>query len=531
MTDLATMLAAAERRPARPLTALITRLASVGGVTVGESMVDATALVSGGITTDSRRIRPGGVFVAIAGAHVDGHDFAARAVAAGAVAVIAERPLPDVAASVLVVPSTRRSLAEAAGWWYGDPSHELGVVGVTGTDGKTTTSWLAVAALEAAGLRTGMVGTIARRIGGITEAGAEHQTTPEATELAAILRAMVGAGDRVAVIETTSHGLALERVAGIAYDAAIFTNLSHEHLELHGTFEAYRAAKLRLLERLADRPPGARMPAVGIVNLDDPEAARFTSATTAAGARLLTFGLSPTADVRAVNISDTDDGVAFRAIADGLSEDVSLSITGRFNVHNALAVVALGIGWGLDTAAVRRGIESVERIPGRMERIVAGQPFEVVVDFAHSPASLAAVLDELGPAAARRGGGVVCVFGSAGERDTAKRPLMGRVAGERCRLVVITDEDPRGEDGDAILDQIAAGAEMVGRRRGQDLLLVRDRRAAVAEAFDRAEPGDVVLLAGKGHERSIIGPQGETPWDEAAVARQLLAERGFTAAR
>jgi UDP-N-acetylmuramoyl-L-alanyl-D-glutamate--2,6-diaminopimelate ligase len=202
---------------------------------------------------------------------------------------------------------------------------------------------------------------------------------------------------------------------------------------------------------------------------------------------------------------------------------------GRFNVHNALAVVALGEAIGLDPAAVRAGLASVPVVPGRMERIDLGQPFGVIVDFAHSPASLKTVLDLLAPAAAARGGGLIAVFGSAGERDTAKRPVMGRIAGERCRLVVVTDEDPRDEDRDAINDAIARGAETAGRRRGHDLLVIADRRAAIEAAFERARPGDVVLLAGKGHERSIIGPNGPQPWNEVAVARELLGAGGHGA--
>ena len=205
---------------------------------------------------------------------------------------------------------------------------------------------------------------------------------------------------------------------------------------------------------------------------------------------------------------------------------LDLRLAGRFNIHNALAVVALGEALELDPERVRGGMAALEVVPGRMERIDAGQPFGVVVDFAHSPASLATVLDLLAPAAAARGGGLIAVFGSAGERDTAKRPQMGRIAAERARLVVITDEDPRGEDRDAILDEIARGAEAAGRRRGQDLLLIADRREAIAAAFEAARPGDIVLLAGKGHERSIIGRDGEQPWDERAVAEELLQAMG-----
>ncbi len=486
-----------------------------------------------GVGHDSRAIRPGMLFVAVPGLRTDGHDHVPAAVEAGATGVLVERILPGVGAPQVVVDDARRALASAAAWWYGDPSHELTVIGITGTDGKTTTAYLAVAALEAAGRRTGMIGTIATRIGGRTEAHPEHATTPESPDLQATLRAMVDAGDEIAVVETTSHGLALQRVASVAYDVAILTNLSHEHLELHGTWEAYRDAKLMLFDRLREartihkpRP----VPATAIVNLDDPSAGAFIGTARDAGARVVTYGTEPAADIRATSVVEDGDGL--RAAVAGLAGDdpIELRLAGRFNVHNALAVVALGLALDLDPVAVRRGLAALAGVPGRMERIDAGQPFGVVVDFAHSPASLSTVLDLLAPAAAARGGGLIAVFGSAGERDTAKRPQMGRIAGERARLVVVTDEDPRGEDREAILDAIARGAESAGRRRGQDLQVIADRRAAIAAAFEAARPGDIVLLAGKGHERSIIGPDGPQAWDEHAVAVELLHELGYTAA-
>ncbi|HEY6058048.1 MAG TPA: cyanophycin synthetase, partial [Candidatus Limnocylindrales bacterium] len=220
-------------------------------------------------------------------------------------------------------------------------------------------------------------------------------------------------------------------------------------------------------------------------------------------------------------------GLRIGIVAPGWMKPLALQLAGRFNVHNALAAVALGVGWGLDPAAVRAGLAAVPGVPGRMERVVRGQPFGVVVDYAHSPAALATVLDLLRPGADAAGGGLIAVFGSAGERDVEKRPMMGRIAGERCKLVVVTDEDPRGEDREAILDEIARGAEAAGRRRGHDLLLVADRPAAILAAFERARPGDVVVLAGKGHEHSIIGPRGPEAYDERAAALTALAQLGY----
>jgi len=522
----------------RPLGALVERLAAEGrlrGTRAGGRPVptgDVASIAVTGVTHDSRAVRPGMLFVAVPGLRVDGHDYVPAAIEAGAAGVIVERPIPGVAAPQVVVVAARPALGSAAAWWFGDPSRELTVIGITGTDGKTTTAYLAVSALEAAGLRTGMIGTIATRIGGRTDDHAEHATTPEAPELQAALRAMVDAGDEMAVIETTSHALALDRVVGVVYDVAILTNITHEHLELHGSWEAYREAKLSLFDRLR----GARgvqkprpVPATAIVNLDDPSAGLFVGTARDAGASVITYGTEPAADIRATRISEDRQGVHADIVTPSGDATIDLRLAGRFNVHNALAVVALGDALGLDAERVRQGLAGLAVVPGRMERIDLGQPFGVVVDFAHSPASLTTVLDLLAPSAAARGGGVIAVFGSAGERDTAKRPQMGRIAGERARLLVVTDEDPRGEDRDAILDEIARGAEAAGRRRGHDLLLIADRRAAIAAAFDAARPGDIVLLAGKGHERSIIGPDGELPWHERTVAEELLIELGHAA--
>ena len=536
---IAELLTAAELAGSVELGGLIARLTAEGrlrgarrdGRAIGPAGLAGISI--SGITNDSRAVAPGSLFVAVPGLHADGHDFAAAASRAGASAALVDRALPDIDLPQIVVDDTRVALATAASWWYRDPSAELAVVGITGTDGKTTTSFLATAALEVAGIRTGMTGTAATRIGGVQEANDAHATTPEAPELQRALRAMLVAGDAAAVIETTSHGLALNRVDAIAYDIAILTNLNHEHLELHGTWEAYRDAKLRLFEKLA-RPSGAPIaakpvswPATGIVNADDPSAGAFIGVAQEAGARVLTYGTDPAADVRATRVEEDQHRLRIAYDAPSGAATIHLRLVGRFNVHNALAVVALGEAVGLDPAAVREGLASVPVVPGRMERVESGQPFGVIVDFAHSPASLQTVLDLLAPLAASGGGGVIAVFGSAGERDTAKRPLMGRIAGERARIVVVTDEDPRGEDREAILDEIARGAEATGKRRGHDLIVIADRRAAIEAAIERARPGDIVLLAGKGHERSILGPDGPRPWNEREEAEGALHRAGF----
>ncbi|MBI2776212.1 MAG: UDP-N-acetylmuramoyl-L-alanyl-D-glutamate--2,6-diaminopimelate ligase [Chloroflexi bacterium] len=534
MTTLTELLAAAEPRTPRPLSGLVERLRVAGRLRSDPAGRYLATKIRGGVTEDSRAVRPGGVFVAIPGAHVDGHRFAADAATRGAAAIVVERRLPDLPSRVVqvVVDRSQLALAEAAAWWYGDPSRELGVVGITGTDGKTSTSFLAAAALGAAGVPAGLLGTVATQIGGVREVNVEHATTPAAPQLQAALRAMVAAGDRVAVVETTSHALALERVGGIGYDAAIFTNLSHEHLEFHGSFEAYRAAKRSLFERLASGSsnppkPGLAWPRAGIVNADDPAGPVFAAATREAGARLLTYGEAAGADVRIRSVAEEDGRLRVAYDAPSGAAEVRLRLAGRFNAWNALAIVALGEAFDLDPARVRAGLEGLAGVPGRMERLEAGQPFSVVVDYAHSPASLRVVLDELGAAARAAGGGVIVVFGSAGERDREKRPMMGRVAGERCRLVVLTDEDPRGEDREAILREIAAGAVAAGRREGEDLLLIVDRRLAIRTALEAARPSDVVLLAGKGHEPTILHADRAEPWNEREEAFAALAALGW----
>jgi UDP-N-acetylmuramoyl-L-alanyl-D-glutamate--2,6-diaminopimelate ligase len=530
LETLAARLTAAEPSAARRLSGLVGRLRNLdpevrlaaGGA--GDPWVR-------GVVSDSRDVTPGVVFVAVPGEHVDGHDFIADALRAGAAAVLAERPGATSPAPTVLVRSARRALAEAAAWWYADPARELGVIGITGTDGKTTTALLAAAALAAAGLRPGIVSTVATQIGGVREPNPVHSTTPEAPRLQAALRAMVAAGDDAAIIETTSHGLALDRVAAIGYDVAILTNLTHEHLELHGTFEAYRAAKRSLFERLAvdpSNPPKAAVawPRTGIVNADDPSAPVFAAATREAGARLVTYGRADDADVRLREVGQDEAGIRVTYRSDGREAEVLLRLGGSFNAWNALAVVGLGSALGLDPAAVRAGLESVTAVPGRMERVALGQAFDVVVDYAHSPASLALVLDEQAAVAGLRGGSILAVFGSAGERDTAKRAVMGRLAADRCRVVILTDEDPRGEDRAAIVAEIAAGARTASRTP-EAVLEIVDRRAAIREAMARARPGDVVVLAGKGHETSIIQAHGPEPWDELAEAEAALIDLGL----
>jgi UDP-N-acetylmuramoyl-L-alanyl-D-glutamate--2,6-diaminopimelate ligase len=517
--------------PSRPLGELLRLLEGRGMLRSlpGAASIRAETQI-GAVTLDSRTATPGSLFVAVAGARMDGHDHAHDAVGAGAVAVVAERALPNLPVPQLLVPDARAGLALASAWLYGFPSLALGVIGVTGTDGKTSTSFMLRAMLESANLPTGLMSTVSAIAGGKV-IGGSRATTPEAPVLQAALAAMRDAGDRWAVVESTSHGLAQQRVGEVAYDVAVFTNLSHEHLEFHRTFEAYRAAKRTLFERLAisDGNPDKGFGKWAVVNADDPTAADYADAAAAAGAQVLRYGGGSSADVRAERVSESAEQLLIGLRTPRWSGDVRLHMAGRFNAYNALAAVAVGEALALDPEHVRAGLESLTGVPGRMERINAGQPFTVIVDYAHTPESLAKVLDDLAPMAAAAGGGLICVFGSAGERDTQKRPMMGQVAGERCRLVVLADEDPRGEDRLSVLRDIAAGAISAGRHEGHDLHLVPDRREAIRFAFEDARRGDVVVLCGKGHEATIEMAEGALPWNEAQVARELLAELGYGA--
>ena len=537
--SIAEAIARADPARPRPLGGLVERLAGEGllrevlrdGVGLGGDPVAVGERAVHGVTEDSRLVRPGDLFVAVRGAHADGHDHLVGAVAAGAVAAIVERAVPHVAGLQLVVDRSRAALAAAAGWWYGDPSRELAVVGVTGTDGKTTTSFLVAAALDAAGLPAGLVGTVETRVGRTRERTPDHVTTPGAMRLQGLLRAMV-AGRR------SRRRSSRRPRTGWPPSASPGSPTMRRSSPTSATSISSSTARSRRTGRPSSAcssgsAPGRRSPTGGarlaIVNADDPAADLFVAAGRSAGARVLTYGLAQTADVRATTIEEDARGLRVGVATSGWSGSVALRLAGRFNAHNALAAIALGVGWDLDLEAVRSGLEAVAGVPGRMERIDRGQPFAVIVDYAHSPAALRTVLDLLGPVASAGGGGLIAVFGSAGERDTEKRPMMGRVAGERCRLVVLTDEDPRGEDRDAILDAIARGAEDAGRRRDDDLLLVPDRARAIATAFGRAGPGDLVLLAGKGHEPTIIGAGGPVAWDERAEAERALRELGYGA--
>lgn len=475
----------------------------VAGLPVGE----VTALAY-----DSRKVTPGTVFFAVRGDHVDGHDFATEAVGAGAIAMVAERELPGMNVPQLIVERTRRALADAADAWFGRPSERLTVIGVTGTDGKTTTGWFAYVMLGA-GRRPGLIGTVFTAVGGDVRPNAARNTTPEALELQELLATMVDAGNDTVIMEATSHGLALERTRNCRFDVGVVTTVTSEHLEFHGSVEAYRAAKARLIEEAP----------LAILNADD---ATFGYFRARVRDRVMTFAIEADADVRASRLEPGPDGTRFQLDAPSWSGEVEVPLPGHFNVSNALAAFAVAESQGIALDVAARALAERGTVPGRMQRIDIGQPFAVIVDYAHTADALRKVLAELRPVTAGR---LFAVFGSAGERDPTKRAPMGRVAAELADITIVTDEDPRLEDPRAINEEIAEGARAAGARDGESLVIVNDRHAAIARAIAIAGPGDTVLLAGKGHEASIVYGTEKRPWDEAAAARAALRDAGWGA--
>ena len=449
---------------------------------------------------DARAVTPGAaaLFFCVPGSRADGHDFAADAVASGAVALVVERPL-EIDVPQLVVGDVRAAMAMAADAFFGEPTRSLEVAGVTGTNGKTTTTFLLRAILEAAGRRPGLVGTVEWIVGGKPRP-ALH-TTPEAIDLQRLFREMLDAGDESVAVEASSHGSALRRLDRVRFDALVFTNLSQDHLDLHGTLEDYFEAKRRLFT--GPLPPPAA------VNVDDEWGRRLADELEAAGrAPLITFGLGAGAEVRADSLRLDARGSRFRAA--GI--EIETHLRGGFNVENVLGAVAAGILLDIDEAAIAAGIASVTGVPGRFEAIDEGQPFAVIVDYAHTPDSLDIVLQaarDLGP------GKVIAVFGAGGDRDRGKRPLMGRIARDRADLAIVTSDNPRSEDPLAIIQDVLQGS-------GMEVEIDPDRRSAIHRAIDVAGPGDVVVIAGKGHEQGQDIGGVVQPFDDREVAREAL---------
>jgi len=422
---------------------------------------------------------------------------------------------------VAVVADSRIALADLASEFFDHPTRRLKLAAVTGTDGKTTTVHLVSDVLEAAGERTGFATTVDfKQVGHVWE-NETRQSTQEAVEVQEFFAELLVAGGTWGVLEATSHALALRKLRGCEVDVAVFTNLSPEHLDFHGTLQRYLETKAELFSMLA-RSADKGVPKTAVLNADDPRW-RYL-ADRAGGARVLTYAIDAHADVQGTILASDASGSRVRIASAGASVEVPLPLVGRFNVHNALAAAAAGLAAGATLAQARDALARAKAVRGRMERVDCGQPFSVIVDYAHTPESLDKVLGLLRPLTR---GKLIAVFGSAGERDRAKRPALAEIAARHADLFVLTQEDPRLEDPATILAEIEAGAVSAGKKRGSDYLVIDDRREAVAEAIRRAQPDDTVLLAGKGHESSIIVGETKRPYDEAATARDALRAAGF----
>jgi UDP-N-acetylmuramoyl-L-alanyl-D-glutamate--2,6-diaminopimelate ligase len=466
------------------------------------------------ITHDSRLVTPGACFACIPGAVTDGHEYAGAAVAAGAVALLVERPLP-LAVAQAQVPSVRAALGPVAATLFGSPSAAMRTLGVTGTNGKTTTTYLLEAIAQRAGDRVGVIGTVGARIG--RDVVDTQHTTPEASELQALLARMRDDGVTTVAMEVSSHALDQHRVDGTRFAAVCFTNLSHEHLDYHGSLDAYFDAKARLFDP-------ARADAAA-VNIDDTRGGTLVARAAATGLDVWTYAVdSATADITALAPDYRADGTHFTLVdrrGRGRA-DVHLALIGSFNLSNALAAAATARAAGFSLEAVAAGLGEPVVVPGRFERVDAGQPFPVLVDYAHTPDALTRVLAAARPLAGARGR-IICVFGCGGDRDAAKRPLMGRAVAAGADLGVLTSDNPRSEDPQAIADAVLPGLADGPAAARVEL----DRRAAIAGALADARAGDVVVIAGKGHETGQTTAGRTVPFDDRAVAREELGALGW----
>jgi UDP-N-acetylmuramoyl-L-alanyl-D-glutamate--2,6-diaminopimelate ligase len=465
------------------------------------------------IAYDSRKVTPGSLFVAIRGEKTDGNGFVADAIANGAVGVVSELPRPELLPSGIAwleVRNARKALAIAAANYFGRPAEVLKIIGLTGTNGKTTTSYLVDSILRAAGCEVGLFGTIEYRI--VRESRPASHTTPESLELQRFLAGVVRAGGTHAVMEASSHALAMDRLWGCPLAVAIFTNLTRDHLDYHKTFEDYFAAKQKLFEGT-----GAGAPKVGVINSDDPYGKRLAGFAT----RTLTYGLEPPAEITTRKPSISLSGIEMTAETPVGKIEVRSPLVGRINVYNILAAIGAGVGLELSREVIAAGIAQLQSVPGRFEQINMGQPFQVVVDYAHTDDALRNLL-----ATARElntTGRIITLFGCGGDRDRTKRPLMGEVAGRASDVVVLTSDNPRSEDPLLIMNDVVVGLQ----RAKAKFLVEPDRERAITMAIDQARPGDMVLLAGKGHEKEQVLRDRTIELDDRQVARRLLREHGY----
>jgi UDP-N-acetylmuramoyl-L-alanyl-D-glutamate--2,6-diaminopimelate ligase len=483
----------------------------VSGLTVVSPTRGLDAVVQG-IAYDSRRVAPGFVFVAIRGMQVDGNAFVDRAAAAGAVAIVSTLPAPASTPAVWIqVADDRGSLAALAARFYGNPSERLRLVGITGTNGKTTTAYLVESVLKAAGYSAAVFGTIEYRGPGFRHTA--ERTTPEASDLQALLRRVVDAGWTHAVMEVSSHAIALKRVFALHFDVAAFTNLSRDHLDLHGDMRSYFLEKKKLFSGM-DGP----RPRVSVLNRDDPH---FAELQAIEPSRVISYGFGTGADVLARRHRFLAGGseAVFDTPAGPL--EIRSGLVGRPNLYNIGAAIGVGLGLDLTLDAIRAGIEALRHVPGRFEAVDAGQPFRVIVDYAHTDDALDKVLRsarELTP------GRLIVVFGCGGDRDRSKRPLMGEVAARLADFAVVTADNPRSESLAAIIDEIRPGLARAGAHPGTQYVEIPDRREAIRHALAMASAGDTVVVAGKGHESYQVIGNRTFEFDDRVVARELLDE-------
>ncbi|HKB12103.1 MAG TPA: UDP-N-acetylmuramoyl-L-alanyl-D-glutamate--2,6-diaminopimelate ligase [Vicinamibacterales bacterium] len=483
------------------------------GLIAGDAALRAEGAVGvvSGVAYDSRTIKGGEVFVALKGLHADGSMFARQAIERGAAAVVSEQPPPDgVHLPWTVVDDARRALAVLAVTFYRDPSHQMRVVGITGTNGKTTTAYLIASIFEAAGIRCGLLGTVAYRIG--DEVREATRTTPEAPDVQALLREMVDRGSRACAMEVSSHALALRRVDEMTFAAGVFTNLTRDHLDFHADMDDYFRAKRRLFEMLPRNAPS-------VLNVDDPRGASLLDA----GGRPMTYGINRPADVCPGRLTFSLDGLQFEVATPRDTLHVSSSLIGKPNVYNILAAVATATALEVPSDAIERGLRDLQAVPGRFQTVsTADDDITVVVDYAHTDDALRNLLETARPLAHGR---LITVFGCGGDRDRTKRPLMGAVAGRLSDVIVITSDNPRSEDPARIIEEIQRGITPDTRREKQELLSIIDRRQAIGRAVEIGKRGDLVLVAGKGHEKYQVIGDRTLPFDDVAVAREALAKR------
>ena len=474
-----------------------------------------------GISSDSRQVQPGNLFVALTGGMTDGHRYIPAALERGAAAIVGTQALSGLPVPYLRVADSRMALPHLAAAFYGYPARKLTVIGVTGTDGKTTTTNLIYKILQAAGIKAGMISTINAVIGEQVLDTGFHVTTPDAPDVQRYLAQMVEAGLTHTVLEVTSHGLAQYRADACEFDVGVVTNITHEHLDYHGSFEAYRAAKARLFTGLASTLPKVQgNPRTAVLNRDDSSFEYLSKMTTVPS---LTYGFHADAEIRPEAVERRPDGLSIITTGRGFRIPVQCKLIGDFNVSNCLAAItATVVALGIRPEAAQAGIAALEGVPGRMESIDVGQDFIAMVDFAHTPNALRRALETARQITRHR---LIAIFGAAGLRDRQKRRMMAKTSIELADLTVLTAEDPRTEALDDILAEMAAGAEDAGGVEGRTFWRVPDRGEAIRFAVSLAHPGDVVITCGKGHEQSMCFGEIEYPWDDRTAMRAALSER------